>query len=295
MVNMFIEIPERLLSIIPDACGLVITFIYWCITYSKNKQGEITKLDNWMHNNIANILFVYTFTLIIFKSIKSAVFMSFSQLENFISLQWAIFGITITIFVVWNAVVLDPLKKRKPVMADKKTTINKNRYIAEKLDFYRESSLKFFSVTVVIVNLFVLLFATSSIYVISNESNLINQNLIVASFYFCSSALICVISDILQPLLKEKKSMLSETKVDSSEIMQLNEIQDTMAYAITLCAEIASIPDIPEEAISISSMDLLSLVTESELSPEEIKIKLKEKQNNYLKMFAKQGDANDQL
>lgn len=89
--------------------------------------------------------------------------------------------------------------------------------------------------------------------------------------------------------------MLSETKVDSSEIMQLNEIQDTMAYAITLCAEIASIPDIPEEAISISSMDLLSLVTESELSPEEIKTKLKKTQNKYLKMFAKQGDSNDQL
>ena len=96
-------------SIILSFVFSVVILVYVIIQSNSTKR---TKLSNWIAMNWSKLSLYYIVSLICFVSIKTEIIWGFNQLENIISLEWTIFGISITIFLVWNVLISKYLTSR---------------------------------------------------------------------------------------------------------------------------------------------------------------------------------------
>lgn len=220
------------------------------------KSTKSTKFRLWLSQNFPKLILFYIILAIIFTSIKPEIIWSFDEIKNVISLEWTIFGISITIFLVWNVVILNYLEKEKPIKPENQYSIQKWEYISKKEDFYPQASYLFNTVTLLILNLFILLFATCSSYIVNQNVNLFNQNFVIVSFYFSSNTLIALLFDILHPLMKKKKEILEETKVTTSDIKEKNELEEKIHNAAKLLKEIEKLESISEEQKEIMKTEI---------------------------------------
>ncbi|MBQ7091583.1 MAG: hypothetical protein IJN83_02910 [Clostridia bacterium] len=83
--------------------------IYKCI-FSQN----VTGLGIWMSRNISKIILAYVVISIGLVSIRPEVVISFETMQDMIGLAWSILGISMTIFVVWNVLIMQYLTKKRP-------------------------------------------------------------------------------------------------------------------------------------------------------------------------------------
>ena len=180
-------------------------------------------------------------------SIKTDVIFSIQELRDFLSLLWSIFGITITIFLVWNVLIVDYLKKKKPSKENITSPIDKWRYIVEKGSFYKDASETFNSITMLLIELCALSFATVTAYIVWNDVNLFNQNLVIIAFYFSSNTLLDLFLGILRPLREEKKLLLKDTKISSEEVEECNKVAEKTEKLNTTLATIESSTAFDEE------------------------------------------------
>lgn len=83
--------------------------IYKCI-FSQN----VTGLGIWMSRNISKKILAYVVISIGLVSIRPEVVISFETMQDMIGLAWSILGISMTIFVVWNVLIMQYLTKKAP-------------------------------------------------------------------------------------------------------------------------------------------------------------------------------------
>ena len=110
----------------------------------------------------------------------------------------------------------------------------------DKGNFFRSASIDFNSISLLIIDVLILIFATSSSYISSSEINLFNQNLAVIGFYFTSNTLLEFFLSILQPLKEDKNKILEGTKVSQEEVEEQNQIEEKTTRLLTALEEIAS-------------------------------------------------------
>lgn len=250
--------------------GVIGASIALCVRFYRRRACKITKFWSWFDNSRSTFIILYLFFVITLSSIRSEVVWDLEQMRNFISLQWTIFGITITIFLVWNALIINNLKQKFPKPIQKQTILNKSHYINEKMQFYQNASFKFNSITFVIINSLTIIVSTGFLYIAFNEVNLINQNITIASFYFCTNTLSIILLDVLEPLLLEKKILLEKTKVDYAEVRQLNKFQETMSNTLIACAQIDGLENIDDGEKQIMIKKLLSAIMEDNSESEGV-------------------------
>ncbi len=245
----FDRLSNKVLLIAPCICSIITLLIVLGVFIYKEHACKISRLENWFSNIFSAFVVFCVFSGITFLSIKNNVLWDIEHIENFVSLQWTIFAITITIFIVWNGFVFDKIKESFPKNVQKQSIIEKTRYIAGKISFYQKVSLKLNSVIFLVINLIVLLCSTSLAYVSFNDANLINQNFTIASFYFCIASLVFILWDILEPLLSEIKVLLKKSKVYYTEAKQLNNYRDELYDAVIELTQIDLFTDVGEEKL----------------------------------------------
>lgn len=221
------------LSLFFSVCAV----IYQIVRFNSHKK---TKFSNWIAMNYPKLILYYIISIICLGAIKSEVIFTIEELRALISLEWSIFGITITIFLVWNVIIVEYLKKKKPICETSISPIKRMRYIEDKGSFFQSASTDFNSISLLIIDVLILTFATSSIYISSSEINLFNQNLAVIAFYFTSNTLLEFFLSILQPLKENKNEILDGTKVSQEEVEEQNQIEEKTTRLLTTLEEIAS-------------------------------------------------------
>lgn len=235
--NIFSSFVGFLISIIASFFFSIIVAVYRIIRLNSEKK---TKLSNWLSMNYPRLILYYVISIIGFGSIKNEVIFTIEELRDLISLEWSIFGIIITIFLVWNVIIVEYLKKKKPICETGVSPIKQMRYIEDKGNFFRSASIDFNSISLLIIDVLILIFATSSSYISSSEINLFNQNLAVIGFYFTSNTLLEFFLSILQPLKENKNKILEGTKVSQEEVEEQNQIEEKTTRLLTTLEEIAS-------------------------------------------------------
>lgn len=140
------------------------------------------------------------------------------EVANILSVQWTIFGLAITIFLVWNVIIVEYIRNMQP-KTDCATDLLQNYItILEKQSFSQEVETTFFSVTVLAIDLCLLIFSTHLIHIAAQSDKLFTQNLLCFSFYFTTNSIVALFFDILKPLKKEKSKLLKDNNVSKSEI-----------------------------------------------------------------------------
>lgn len=206
-----------------------------------------TKFDNWLDMNYPKLLLYYVVSTICFSSIDNTVKFSIEELRNMISLEWTIFGITITVFLVWNAIIVDCLAKKKPVQVDNPSPILKMTYIEKKGEFFQIASLSFNNVVFLTIEMFVLICATASTYLITSEKNLLVQNIDMLSFAFVTNGLAELFIDMLKPLKESRQALLEDARVSNEEVEEQNQILNASETLLTTIDRIESSKALTDE------------------------------------------------
>lgn len=227
--------------------------IAYLILYEK-VEGN-TKFGIFLSLHYPKLLLIYIILLIVFISIKSEIIWTYDTLKDVIALEWTIFGISIAIFLVWNMLIVKHLTNIQPQKPSTMNLLQKRGYIIKKGEFYQTASMAFNSVTMLIINLLVLILATGSIFILKEQVTLMNQNIAIVSFYFCTNTIISLFMDIIKPLNEERKRILSESKVTSKDIAEQNNIEGQIKADVAFLKNLDTIE-------SLDAMQKIKLVFE---------------------------------
>ena len=197
--------------------------------------------------NYAYFLLAYLISLFCMVSLKAEIIWTLEKLEEIISLEWTIFGISITIFLVWNVLILQFLKSKKPTKENSDSLVNLMDYIRKKTAFHGEATLIFNTVYLLTINLLILIIATSLTLFSTQGVTIFNQTVVCITFYFCTNTICSLFLDILKPLNKEKTSMLKETKVTATELEFQNKVGEITDLTSNIFGAIDKLPTLSDE------------------------------------------------
>lgn len=231
-------ITARTCLISSASLGFVLSIGILIYKVIQHRKDNITKISNWVSMNSAKLSLLYIVSVICMVSIKSSVVFTIEELRNFISLIWSIFGISITVFLVWNVIIIDYLKAKKPKEKSTNLQFERIQFFVDKKGFVGKATTIFNSLYLLIISLIVLNLATVMTYISSTGANLINQNFCIIAFYFCLNALGSTFIDILKPFVEEKKKLLMNSKITTKE---LEELKDIVNRLVDLCDKIEEI------------------------------------------------------
>lgn len=244
--------------------SLAFAIVVLTYTISRIKSERTSKLENWLSNNTAKILLYYIVANIFFVSIRSEVVWTQEEMRNLVSLEWSIFGISITIFLVWNVLVVNYLKEKKPQKPSEVSSVSTLRYILDKSSFYGTATLLFNTVSLLTCNLVLLTLATTMVYMPSDRWIILKQAVVTLVLYFSTNTIIVLFLDIIQPLKEERKVLLEESKVTSKDIETQNRIVEKSNKVFTAIDEIAQLEHLSKEEKDKITMELLRDFLEGE-------------------------------
>ena len=225
MLGKFGWIDSKMEIIISITGSLIFAVLIIIYTKARLNATKKTKFSNWLNMNYPRLLLGYIISFICFVSMRNEIIWNVEDLKNMLSMEWNIFGVSITIFVVWP-LVLEYLKKKKPQMPIDQSPLSRLQYIEEKGEFYQAASEMFNSIPLLTFNVIVIILSSGKIYLSTDGIGLLDQNMVIVSFYLCTNTLLDLFVNVLRPLKEEKKDILEGTKNSPQEIEESNQIEE---------------------------------------------------------------------
>ena len=217
-INKFIDLP----GVVWLWRGLIISgivaFIGAVLIVRSTKRFKETRLSFWLGKNYPKLLLGYILAVLTIGSINSQPIWDADMVSEVLSLQWTIFGLSLTIFLVWNVLMVEFLKGKQPKVSDSSSLYQKFTLALEKKTYTQEIDTTFNSVVLLTINLFLLLLSSTMIYIGMNPESIITQNILLCSFFFTTNSILCLFMDILLPLKKDKEGMLKNNSITQSDI-----------------------------------------------------------------------------
>lgn len=217
-ISNFVELTDRIwfgiAAVVSAAVALIGTVLI--IVHGKTRIGE-TSFSFWFHKNTAKIIIGYILFLIALFSIKNEAVWTTEAVYDIVSLQWMIFGLSLTIFLVWNVIIVEFLKRKQPKELDSDDPFQKYKIVLEKHDFSQEVEVTYSTIILLTINLLLLLISTSLIYISAKPNLILTQNILRCSFFLTTNSIIVLFVDILKPLKRDKTEMLKNNNVTKSE------------------------------------------------------------------------------
>ena len=217
-INKFIDLP----GIVWFWRGLkisgIVALIGSLLIVRSTKRFKETKFSFWFGKNYPKLLLGYILAVLAIGSINNQAIWDADMVSEVLSLQWTIFGLSLTIFLVWNVLMVEFLKGKQPKKSESSSLYQKFTLALEKKKYTQEIDTTFNSVVLLTINLFLLLLSSSMIYIGMKPESVITQNILLCSFFFTTNSIFCLFVDILLPLKKDKEEMLKNNSVTQSDM-----------------------------------------------------------------------------
>lgn len=204
-----------LIALLASLCITTLIFTYILI---RIKREKVTKLSHWISLHLSKLILAYIFVNIFFVSIRSDLIWDYNALKDVLSLIWVIFGLSLTIFLVWNVLIVEYIKSKEPKPPADESFKNKYKFLKVKIDFYQQTDATFGNIILLFVNLIIAIFATVSVYVIAKEINLFSQTLVLLGLYLSTNTIVNLLIDMMRPVLESRRQILKENKVEETEL-----------------------------------------------------------------------------
>lgn len=197
----------------------------------KEKRSHIRNL---LRMELPSIISFCALFIIFMSSIDSKVILSRTEAKSVIDISWTIFSISTTVFLVWNAIIVPYLKKHEPIESKKTLLPDEYVYIEKKGSFYVLTKNMYFSIVLLSVNLIALAFSTTMLYAYSLEMKLISQFVVKATLFLSINSIISLFFNIMVPINEEKKELLMNKRINSTDIKTQNELLRRLDNAKTI-------------------------------------------------------------
>lgn len=196
---------------------LVSVLIVVLIIVDTNSK-KTNKFGFWIGQHGSKLVLSYVLLLLFSRSIRKEILWTAQEIADVLSIIWTIFGLSITIFLVWNVLIVGYLKSKQPVEKKDSSLIEHYHYLINRNMVVQDAKALFNIVVFLVINLFVILMATASIYLSKSPESLLTQNITICAFYFSINTLVCLFLDILKPLQKDRKELIDQNQISSKEI-----------------------------------------------------------------------------
>lgn len=217
-INRFINIPGWVWFWRCLAISGVVAFLGAQLIVHSTKCIRENKLSFWIEKNYPKLLLGYILFVLTIASINSQTIWTVDMVYEVLTLQWTVFGLSLTIFLVWNVIIIEFLRNKQPKESDASTVLSKYTLAIRKRTYSQEIETTFNTVVLLTINLVLLLLSTSAIYISVKPESVVTQNILLCSFFFTTNSIICLFIDILRPLKKDKEEMLKDNNVTKEDI-----------------------------------------------------------------------------
>lgn len=215
-VQLFIPIKAEVVTcILLGTCTLIVCLCF--IYLFRSSRRKESRLSFWIDNNTPNFAISYTMLCIVLISITNEATWTTEEIKDIVTVEWTIFGLSLTIFLVWN-VIIDYLKRKQPVAVENPNFVQKYSYLKNKQSFLREVEATFSTIVLLSVNLFLVIASTGVAYLGNPSKTVLAQNIVQCTFYFTTNTIIMLFLGILKPLRLEKKELKKANAVSNEEL-----------------------------------------------------------------------------
>ena len=265
-------------TVMPFSVGISVLIATMISTVSliSIRSEKKTRWKNFWAMNYPNFILLYIVLLLCVISLKTEIILTLDELKETISLGWMIFSISITIFLVWNVVILQLLQNERPNYSKDYSPLQTIIYIQRKGIYHEKVAITFITVHLLTINLFTLLCTSVLVYFSVHAVTLFTQTLVNTTFYLCANTLVSLFLDILRPIKKEKMSMLETSKITETDLKLQNDFSRYLDSTLNALKAIKELPTLSEkeknelqDQIIKETLSLLTTVEESSDSAKE--------------------------
>ena len=243
----FISLNSTITFLILMGTCVIASIIFIISKIVKSHRKKRTKLSFWFTNNFPKLLLYYTILLFLFLSISNTPIWDINEVHEVLSIEWTIFGLSIAIFLVWDVIYINYLKKKQPYATDKMDFIKEYDLLNEKQLFYNLVLTAKTSIILLSINLFFLVLSSALIYIYHMPESVIVQNIVVFTFYLSTNSIVMLFIDILQPILFEHKELSEKNRVTKEEMDEAEGKALVQMVVDTGIKAISEMEDITEE------------------------------------------------
>lgn len=240
-INKFVDLPGMVWFWRGMMISAIVAFVGTVLIVRSTKRITETNLSFWLGKNYPKLLLGYIIVVLTIGSINSQPIWDTDMVYEVLSLQWTIFGLSLTIFLVWNVIMVEFLKTKQPKASDSSSLYQKYALAQEKKTYTQEIDTTFNSVVLLTINLLLLLLSTTAIYISAKPESVVTQNILLCSFFFTTNSIVCLFMDILLPLKKDKAEMLKNNYVTKEDIDKAQAALFTQAIIDGLKAGVMSL------------------------------------------------------
>lgn len=199
---------------------LIVGIITLFVLYFMDKLP--TKFNACVKENLSIILTAIFFLMLFLMSLKNEVYITQSKAESIMPILWGIFGISVSIFVLWNTIL-----EKSSNIDNQEEAVNARRKYAQILAKQeRRVKLKDSLINIIYfsVNILSLCFASACVYLTRTKIGLMEQCALLFAFYLSTNTLVTVLNNIIiTPTVKKVYNQIKNNKVSQKELDKAKE------------------------------------------------------------------------
>lgn len=251
-VQLFVTLKtELVICIILGTCTLlsVIVVVYTELHLRRTKES---RLSFWINKNTPNLVISYVMLCIVIFSTTNKATWETENIKEIVTVEWTIFGLSLTIFLVWN-VIIDYLRRKQPIAPKIADYVQTYDFLKNRQAFLFEIETSFATIVLLTANLFLLVFSTSFVYLGSKPESVLTQNIVRCTFYFTTNTIIMAFIEMLKPLRQEKAELKKANEVKKREfdtVRSFANLQEMIDDHMKLINETATFTNEQKEKLS---------------------------------------------
>lgn len=183
------------------SCAWSVFKLIFTISTKKN-----IKIKKWLFRKEEKFYLAYIILVLFFVSIKKDPIWDGTEVKDVISLQWTIFGISITVFLFWHVWFTGHLKSIEPKKSENGGLLNTYDYLQSKKAVNRYLESTYSAVIYLLLNMLILMISSALVYVMDKGENTYAQITILFSMYLCTNTLGALFMDVLSPITEAKEN-----------------------------------------------------------------------------------------
>lgn len=200
--------------------GSLLVSIISVITFFIKRKNNKHKYFSTVSAKIVFYIFLFQGFL---NAFKSEIILTTESAQKLVEMEWMIFSIAITLFVVWHAIVSKMLDKK---INDNNFGYDRLNGLINKQQVYKDVTNFIYNLVLLTISLFCLIFITPSIYIDENIS-LLTQFVLIFNVTIVINAVMVIFYDISIPLLLElrekKKYRMTDKQAMDEMILAVSE------------------------------------------------------------------------
>lgn len=235
----FIGFEDYLVVYISLGASAILSIVNVIISRVSSTKIHQSKLTFWIKNNYPKVIFAYIITLILLISISKEPIWNADETREAVSVEWTIFFISITIFLVWNVLYVNYLKNKQPKLNENMDSRQLYNALLKKQSLYSEIVSAKSSIILLLINLLLLSISTGMVYISHKPESIITQNTVICSFFFSTNTIVVLFIDILKPILHENKELKEHNEITKNEM----EVAESKALLQTIQEDVINTID----------------------------------------------------